>query len=52
MKETKWDCRFYKDERTCTALTKMVCREKECKFYKGIGLNDVLNHDKREGERK
>lgn len=47
MKETKWDCRFYKDERTCTALTKMVCREKECKFYKGIGLNDV-----KEGERK
>lgn len=44
MKETRkaaWDCRFYKDERTCTALTKMVCKEKDCKFYRGIGLNDV-----------
>lgn len=56
MKETKghrvpaWDCKFYKDDSTCAILTKMVCREKACKFRKGIGLGDVLHYDVKECE--
>lgn len=43
MKETKWDCRFYKDDTTCTALIRMVCKEKDCNFYRGLNLEDVAS---------
>lgn len=41
--EVKWDCKFYKSDTECTALRKMVCRDKKCKFYKKIGVGNDKN---------
>ncbi len=30
------DCRFYKSQKECTALKKMICKKEACKFYKSI----------------
>lgn len=35
-KEQAGDCKFYKSDKECVALLKMVCKEKACKFYKSI----------------
>lgn len=36
------DCEFYnKNFHRCMALTEMVCKKKECSFYKPRGVNDT-----------
>jgi len=40
-REAAWDCTFYKSDRECSALLKMVCKEKACKFYKRIGMTGL-----------
>ena len=35
-REPSRDCKLYKTDTTCAGLLKMVCREKDCKFYKSI----------------
>ena len=51
-REAAWDCKFYKDEKTCAALRTMVCKEKACKFYKGIGMIGGKQDDRKEDEGK
>lgn len=31
---TNKDCFAYRSERYCTALTEVVCKNRQCKFYK------------------
>ena len=34
LREPKKDCFAYKDNKTCSALTEMMCTYKNCPFYK------------------